>query len=91
MPPDPERLLSLVRDQDGCRLLLAAIFDPPLYHAYRELRSCREAGGAVAEACGGEKGEGDHTGPDEIVEPGASNAVGFTLTSEKSDGNLKIS
>lgn len=67
--PDFERRLSLWKDVDGSRLLLAAIFWPELYHAFRELRTIREAGGVVAEACGIEKGEGDHTRPDEIVEP----------------------
>lgn len=65
--PDAERLFSLALDQEGCQLLLVAIFDPERYHAYRELRSVREAGPVVAEASKDEKGEGDHTNPEPIV------------------------
>ena len=78
-PPDFERRLSLYSDLYGSKLLLCAIFHPCLYRQYRELRTIREAGGVVAEACGIEKGAGNHTSPGEIVEPEASPAVGLNV------------
>ena len=67
--PDFDRRFLLWHDLDGCRLLLAALFFSELYSAYNQLQTRRENRGSEPGTAAAEKGEGDHTGQGEIVQP----------------------